>query len=124
MGEMGQSSCQRMRTLSPMSMVKVLLAVTASSTVSRLRRRSSGFIVVSHSCCGIISPSPAQVNAPLTPVSSLWWHRLRRRGPDDVRCSMLCLAAWSHYVRFGSLAIRASGCPVSPRAYLVEGWLR
>lgn len=45
-------------TLSPISRVKMRLASTASSMVSRRRVRVFGFIVVDQSCSGIISPRP------------------------------------------------------------------
>ena len=41
-----------------MRTVKVSSARTASSSVMRLRVRVSGFIVVSQSSCGSISPRP------------------------------------------------------------------
>jgi hypothetical protein len=45
-------------TLSPMRVAIMLLAAAASWMVSRLSRRVAGLSVVSHSCSGIISPSP------------------------------------------------------------------
>src|SRR5262249_35660262 len=49
---------RRGSTWSPMSLVKISSAPTASSMVTRRRVRVSGFMVVSQSCSGFISPSP------------------------------------------------------------------
>ena len=49
---------RRGSTWSPISLVKILSAPTASSMVTRRSVRVSGFMVVSHSCSGFISPSP------------------------------------------------------------------
>jgi len=49
---------RRGSTASPIRMLKSSSALTASSTSTRLMIRFSGFMVVSQSCSGFISPSP------------------------------------------------------------------
>ena len=51
-------SWRRGATLSPMSSSNMRLASAASSILRRRKVRDSGFIVVAHSCSGIISPRP------------------------------------------------------------------
>jgi len=49
---------RRGSTASPIKMVKISSAPTASSIVTLRRVRLSGFMVVSQSCSGFISPRP------------------------------------------------------------------
>ena len=51
-------SWRRGATLSPISSSNMRLASAASSMFKRRKVRDAGFIVVAHSCSGIISPSP------------------------------------------------------------------
>lgn len=53
-------SWRRGATLSPISSSNMRLASAASSMLRRRRVRDSGFIVVAHSCSGIISPRPCR----------------------------------------------------------------
>src|SRR3989442_10617778 len=62
---------RRGSTSSPISLVKISSASTASSTSTRSSVRVAGFMVVSHSWSGFISPSPLyRCTSGLTPFPS------------------------------------------------------